>query len=422
VQRASEAPPAEESPFAPLAAPAAPAPSRRRGATPAKRRRAHWAAWVAAAGLVAVGLLSLVVLTSRTAGGKVVVEIDQKDAQVFVDGKRITTQVPGDMKPIEITVGEGKHELLVQKDGFESVTREFSYRKGQAEPIRVTLKPTVVSPPEALTNSVGMRLVRIPAGKFRMGSTEQERKGVLALPKEAKLPDWLAAEGPRHEVAITRPFYLGAYEVTQQEYEKVMGKNPSHFAATGDGKEAVRGLDTRRFPVERVSYDEAVAFCRKLTASDTKKPAGHEYRLPTEAEWEYACRGGASTYQTFHFGNSLSSTQANFDGRHPYGGADEGDYLKRTTRVGSYSKNGFGLYDLHGNVWEWCLDCYDPGYYARSPGADPRGPSEGSDRVIRGGSWDYDGQYCRSAKRDVRSPGYRDGNLGFRVALIPSGK
>jgi formylglycine-generating enzyme required for sulfatase activity len=146
-------------------------------------------------------------------------------------------------------------------------------------------------------------------------------------------------------------------------YEKVMGSNPSYFSAKGGGKDNVRGMDTRAFPVETVSWDEAVEFSRRLAALAEEARSGRSYRLPTEAEWEYSCRGGASSYQVFNpFGNSLSPTQANFDGNYPYGGAGKGAYLERTCKVGSYPANGFGLYDMHGNVWEWCADWYDENY------------------------------------------------------------
>jgi formylglycine-generating enzyme required for sulfatase activity len=275
---------------------------------------------------------------------------------------------------------------------------------------------------QPLVNGIGMRLVPIPAGKFTMGSPKGEAGRKVD-------------EGPQHEVAVSG-FYLGAYEVTQAQFHQVMGYNPSHFSLKAKGKEGVTyrdepgggkakvsGQKTESFPVENVSYDEAAEFCRRLTELDTKKPGGHEYRLPTEAEWEYACRGGAASYQVFHFGNSLSSTQANFDGNSPYGGASKGPYLGRTTAVGSYKPNAFGLYDLHGNVWEWCLDWNDFGYYAKSPAADPRGPAEGRYRVLRGGSWDCKGgKPCRSANRAGLLPGRRLCDLGFRVALVPSGK
>src|SRR5436190_3995075 len=172
--------------------------------------------------------------------------------------------------------------------------------------------------PKQITSSIGMKLVLIPKGKFRMGSpkTEKDRRD----------------DEEQHEVEITKPFYLGANEVTQAEYEKVVGKNPSWFCSSGNGKNKVKGLSTGKFPVENVSYVEALEFCKKLSARAAEKKAGRVYRLPTEAEWEYACRGGASSkaYSVFHFGDSLSSKQANFDGRFPYGGAAEGPDLNRT--------------------------------------------------------------------------------------------
>ena len=259
------------------------------------------------------------------------------------------------------------------------------------------------APPKEITNSIGMKLVLIPAGKFLMGSPKDEKE---------RDPD-----EEQHEVSITKPFYLGVYEVTQAEYEKVMGKNPSWFSAKGEGK--VKDMDTSRFPVERVSWDNAVAFCKKLSELPEEKKAGRVYRLPTEAEWEYACRAGTKT--VFHYGNSLSSKQANFDGAFSYGGADKGPYLERTAKVGSYAPNAFGLYGMHGNVWEWCQDGYDASYYKTNLREDPPGPAQASDRVVRGGSWiDYGGD-CRSAFRDGYAPGRRGDGLGFRVAAVQSG-
>jgi formylglycine-generating enzyme required for sulfatase activity len=229
-------------------------------------------------------------------------------------------------------------------------------------------------------------------------------------------------EKPQHWVRLTKPFYLGKYAVTQEQYERLVGKNPSHFCATGVGKAKVAGLDTRRFPVEEVSWEEAVEFCRKLSELPEEKRRGRAYRLPTEAEWEYSCRVGAMSPTPFSFGATFSSTRANFDGNFPYGGAAKGPNLGRPTAVGSYPANAWGLYDMHGNVWQWCSDWYGADYYAKSPREDPAGPSEGSGRVFRGGSWRISGQNCRSAIRLRYVPAFRDYNLGFRVALVPSGK
>jgi formylglycine-generating enzyme required for sulfatase activity len=219
-------------------------------------------------------------------------------------------------------------------------------------------------------------------------------------------------------VEITRPFYLGVFPVTQAQWQKVMGNNPSYFSATGGGKDKVKGMNTADFPVEQVSWEEARVFLQRLSALETERRAGRSYRLPTEAEWEYACRGGGCSSTPFHFGSSLSSTQANFDGRYPYGGGASGPYLERTCAVGSYRPNAFGLYDMHGNVYEWCADFYDEHYYSNSPKADPRGPSEGwRSRVMRGGGWRSESRGCRSAYRYWHSPDQGYFILGFRAAL-----
>jgi formylglycine-generating enzyme required for sulfatase activity len=252
-----------------------------------------------------------------------------------------------------------------------------------------------------VTNSIDMKLTLIPAGKFLMGSAagEEERD----------------AEELQHEVVISRPFYMGVYPVTQGQYAKVMGKHSSHFNPKNGGS-----LDN---PVEQVRWAEAVQFCQRLSHLDGELKAGRVYRLPTEAEWEYACRAGTTT--TFNCGNSLSSTQANFNGNYPYGGAAQGPFLQKTTKVGSYAPNAWGLFDMHGNVWQWCADWYDPDYYKNSPRADPKGPAQGvlgtgfaSDffHVVRGGCWLDEGRACRAAYRFrlQTSEPYRI--VGFRVA------
>jgi serine/threonine-protein kinase len=256
------------------------------------------------------------------------------------------------------------------------------------------------APDWALDNSLGMRLVKIPAGTFTMGSPRQEA---------GRAPD-----EDQHEVKISRSFWMGAYPVTQAEYEKVMGSNPSFFTATGAGKDRVKDLDTRRLPVEQVSWTDAVEFCRRLSALPEEKKAGRTYRLPTEAEWEYACRGKSGTYQVFHTGNTLTSDDANFDGNNPLPqDAKKGPYLQRTSLVGSYKPNAFGLYDMHGNVWQWCQDWLGP--YDASRRIDPMGPDRGNIRVWRGGSWNLSAANCRSASRHADGPETRYPISGFRV-------
>lgn len=263
-----------------------------------------------------------------------------------------------------------------------------------------TLPPGLL---RALTNSVGMKFVLVPAGTFQMGSPPREQGRS-------------ADEGPVHVVTITRPFYLGVYPVTQEQYQRLMGTNPSHFTKVGRARDLLKDEDPKLLPVERVPWGSAVVFCRKLSELPEEQRDLCTYRLPTEAEWEWACRAGKNA-EAFSFGNTLSSTQANFDGSQPYGRAAAGPYLKRPTAVGSYPPNDFGLFDLHGNVWEWCSDWYAEDYYADSPVDDPQGPASGSERVLRGGCWSSSGANCRSAYRGKSEPGQHVYRFGFRVVL-----
>jgi outer membrane protein assembly factor BamB len=192
-----------------------------------------------------------------------------------------------------------------------------------------------------------------------------------------------------------------------------METNPSSFTREGLLKDAPPDLDCARLPVDNVTWYAAVEFCRRLSKLAAEETAGRVYRLPTEAEWEYACRAGTTT--AFHFGDTLSSVQANFNGQHPFGDAEKGPFLNRTTTVGSYPPNAFGLYDMHGNLNEWCLDKFDRAYYRDSPEYDPQGPLQGTSPVIRGGDWYSDARDCRSAFRYADIPEGRFYALGFRV-------
>ena len=227
-----------------------------------------------------------------------------------------------------------------------------------------------------VTNSIGMKLRLIPAGEFMMGSpgTESDRDDTET----------------QHRVSITKPFYLGVTEVTQEQYQKVMGTNPSEFKGAQN-------------PVETVNWVDAVEFCRKLSAMPAEKTAGHVYRLPTEAEWEYACRAGTTT--AYSFGDDASRLG-------DYGWF-EGNSDSKTHPVGEKKPNGWGLYDMHGSVLEWCQDW--PGAYPSGSATDPTGATSGSVRVSRGGSWKLIARGCRSAYRDWNSPEFRGINLGFRV-------
>jgi formylglycine-generating enzyme required for sulfatase activity len=276
--------------------------------------------------------------------------------------------------------------------------------KADAELIQARTKAEAAAPGE-LKNSIGMVLVPIPAGTFRMGAPDGEDSA-----QQDERPQW--------KVEISKAFYLGKYEVTQEQYQKVMKTNPSYFSATGGGKNQVAGMDTANFPVENVSWEDAVEFCGRLSELPAEKQAGRRYELPTEAEWEYACRGGTST--PFHFGPRLNGIEANCDGRHPYGTGQKGPSLWRTAAVGSYTAKAphpWGLCDMHGNVWEWCQDWYDKSYYSFQYTKDPQGPNKGVGRVVRGGSWINAAWYCRAALRDRSAPAKRINAVGFRVRL-----
>ena len=251
------------------------------------------------------------------------------------------------------------------------------------------------------TNSVGIELIEMSAGRFEMGAPESEAGSRLD-------------ERPVHEVRITQPFWLGVYEVTQAQYEAVTGENPSYFSSSGGGAKKVAGMNTDRFPVEQVSWKEAVEYCRLLSARPEEIEAGRIYRLPNEAEWQYACRAGTQT--PFYFGESLGSDQANINGNFPYGGAERGPFLGRTCDVGSYEPNAFGLYDMHGNVAEMMNDWYARYYFEDSPGVDPQGPEKGSDKVVLGGSWGTDAARCRSSFRRSNATSGSAYFFGFRVA------
>jgi formylglycine-generating enzyme required for sulfatase activity len=251
---------------------------------------------------------------------------------------------------------------------------------------------------KAITNSIGMKLARIAPGKFVMGSPADEVHR--------------NADETQHEVAITKPFYLSVHEVTQGQYQKVMGVNPSFFSKNGGGKQRVENKDTADYPVERVSWLDAVEFCKKLSAKE-----GKTYRLPTEAEWEYACRAGTKT--VFHVGNDFNSNLANINGLSysSYGKEEAGPFHRSTVKVGGYKVNDFGLYDMHGNVQEWCADWYADDYYKNSPKDDPQGPKDGTERVMRGGGWPSSAKACRAAARSHLLPDEKSYTSGFRVVM-----
>ena len=228
------------------------------------------------------------------------------------------------------------------------------------------------------TNNVTIEWATIPAGTFTMGSpaTEVNRED----------------NETQHQVTLSG-FKMSKYEVTFEQYD-------AFCVATKREKPADEDWGRGQRPVINVSWDDASAFATWMKC-----------RLPTEAEWEYACRAGSST--PFNTGNNLSTSQANYNGNYPYNNNAKGIYLEKTKEVGSFAPNAWGLYDMHGNVWEWCGDWYAA--YQSTAQTNPTGPSEGSDRVFRGGSWDNRALYCRTAYRLNFNPDYRDNIIGFRL-------
>ena len=260
------------------------------------------------------------------------------------------------------------------------------------------------------TNVVTTNMVWIPPGTFVMGSPTNEAER--------------SSEETQHTVTLTQGFYMGKYAVTQGEYLALMGSNPSVFT-TRDTRGNSISPDLNR-PVEMVSWDEATNYCAYLTQQEQaswRLPVGWVYRLPTESEWEYACRAGTTT--AFNFGSAIYGGMENFYDYYEYD-ASIGDilvsnpavpWLPRMTTVGSYQPNAWGLYDMHGNLWEWCRDWYDT--YPTGSVTDPQGSPSGSWKVIRGGEWGADGGECRSAFRGGVPPSWRGDNSGFRVVLAP---
>ena len=237
-------------------------------------------------------------------------------------------------------------------------------------------------PPKELTVDLGkgvkLEMVLIPAGEFLMGSPDSDK-------------DASFQEKPQHRVRITKPFYLGKYKVTQEQWEAVMGSNPSHFKGPKN-------------PVEQVSWDDCQQFLGKLNAKFAAE--GGKYQLPSEAQWEYACRAGSKT--RYSFGDDETRLGDHAWIRKNWGG--------NTHPVGEKKPNAWGLYDMHGNVCELCQDWFKDGYYKESPVDDPMGAATGLYRVLRGGSWHCPAGHCRSANRRRILPGLPCNNLGLRVS------
>ena len=288
----------------------------------------------------------------------------------------------------EIQSGRKSFSISSLSVGTHTITLTVTDSDGDTGMASISIIISTATSGDTFTNTLGMTFVKINAGTFWMGSPSDEAD--------------LDSDETRHQVTLTKGYYLQTTEVTQGQWKAVMGDNPSYFSSCGDD-----------CPVERVSWNDVQDFISALnTMEGTTK-----YRLPTEAEWEYACRAGTTT--PFSFGNCLSTSQANYDGNYPYTGCSSGTYRETPIAVGILGTNAWGLYDMHGNVWEWCSDWY--GSYSSSAVTDPTGPSSGANRVLRGGSWSYGAMGCRSAIRRDYDPDYRDWQFGFRLAAVLPG-
>jgi formylglycine-generating enzyme required for sulfatase activity len=271
-----------------------------------------------------------------------------------------------------VELAPGEYGVRVQREGYVKVERSVRIVDHNVTlPVRLEpVKEPEPRLPPVFRNRIGMGFVLIPDGEFQMGST-----------------DGYDNERPVHLVRISKPFYLGKYEVTQRQWQAVMGENPSHFMGNLD------------LPVEQVSWEVAQKFVAKLN----ERESGERYRLPTEAEWEYAARAGSTTAYSYGNDSGRLGEYAWYDGN-----ADG-----KTHPVGERKPNKWGLHGMHGNVWEWVQDWY--GEYAAEAVTDPAGPAAGSSRVVRGGSWLNSARYCRSALRTLWHPGARHGYLGLRL-------
>jgi len=363
------------------------------------------------------------------------------------DGKETTVRTPSGIE-IDVDAAPGS-KVTIREEGMPSHPSSISNLKSKIKNSPGWHGWSIDAPPPAIvpfdtaqakkhqqawadylklpveyTNALGMKFVLIPPGEFTMGGTLAEIEATLKDVSDDKhWQDCIRSEAPRHKVILTQPFYLSVHEATQAEYEKIMGKNPSHFSLMGAGKEAVAGMDTESHPVESVSWNDAAEFCAKLSQQEKLKPfyfrvgetttplGGTGYRLPTEAEWEFACRSG--TTSRFWIGDKDEDLM-----RCGWYGWNSGG---RTHAIGALNANPFGLFDIHGNIAEWVEDCWDSTYYRQfteTPAIAPRLLLDAnSRRVRRGGDWRPNPSGCRAATRHSIHPAGYDYGTGFRVAL-----
>jgi len=298
-----------------------------------------------------------------------------------------------DVEPVEEFV-EPVEEYVEPVEEFVEPVEEFV--EPMEEFVEAVPLPKTGS---VVTNSIGVKLVYIPAGSFMMGGSSSAAQ--LAEDYNIRTKELLADEFPQHQVRISKGFWMGQTEVTQGQYKSVMNAQP------WSGEDYVQ--DDANNPAVYVSWDDAVEFCRKLSQLEGKK-----YRLPTEAEREYACRTGTTTRFSLSDSDSSLGDHAWFSDN----AYEEGQGYAHS--VGQKEPNPWGLYDMHGNVWEWCSDYYDEEYYSNSPSVDPKGPPSGDARCLRGGSWLSAVGSLRCSYRGSDDPGDRNGLVGFRVVLSQS--
>lgn len=356
------------------------------------------------------------------------------DGNKIVDSDEIYRHLIMEVPSLADECVEGHKQLPVRIIGQDvvGIFALTSLKEGLSKPLIGI--PRVVQINSEFENSVGMKLRVLPRGMCVIGSQEGEN---------LRSDDELLSV-----VRIKAPVILGVHEVTQAQYRKVMGTNPRYFSEDGEGAELISGMDTDEFPVENVSWKEANAFCQKLSKLPEEVRAHRKYRLPSEIEFEYACRAG--TFTPFSTGDSISPKLANVRGDRPYLSSKKLPSLNRPTFVGSYSPNPFGIFDLHGNVAEWSADHLDDVLRGRRPfnsetvetyeecieqalatefddGSNPIssltvGNIHGVDRAIRGGSFFSDIGLCRSAARRFQKPEYRHRSIGFRVLCEITGE
>ncbi len=276
-----------------------------------------------------------------------------------------------------VTIKGSREKMIEESAWFGLTTRQKIIKEPILETSQSQAKRVVFD----LGNGIKLEMVSIPKGSFQMGSENGN-----------------SDEKPAHQVEIKKAFWMGKYPVTQAQYQQIMGNNPSRFKG-------------EKRPVETVSWLEAVEFCKKLS-----QKLEMEFRLPIEAEWEYACR--AKTTTPFHFGETITTDLVNYNDNYPYGNTPKGDYRKQTVEVDYFKHaNNFGLYQMHGNVWEWCEDSWKEHFNTPRTQAAHKNHIFNINKLLRGGSWFNHAEGCRSSCRGFNSA-VRGSNFGFRLALF----